>query len=311
MNRDLSEIQQRILQVFKHFAVFCSENEIQYFAAYGTLIGAVRHNGFIPWDDDIDVFMKRKDYDYFVSLRNQVKKPYKIATYLDGESPYPFVKFYTTEGTIWEYAHFPFITGPWIDVFPLDECEGTKDNSALEAFHYATWKYRKAVAYASWKEIGSNLFQGNIIGASIKMIKKVRYAPFRKRYINQIKRTERKIKSVHGSNLGDYSTALLNEVFPKRWFEKTIQLPFEDTTISAPIGYSPFLSYLYGDYMQLPPEEKRKTHSPHFVDIGRSLTREEILKEYKSQLIDRKSLPLRIIIDEIRHRAKGWKSSRV
>lgn len=311
MNHNLSEIQQIILQVFKHFATFCSENDIQYYAAYGTMIGAIRHNGFIPWDDDIDVFMKRKDYDRFVAHRNSVEKPYKIATYLDGESPYPFAKFYTTEGTIWEYAHFPFITGPWIDIFPLDECEGNKDNAALEAFHYATWKYRKAVAYASWKEIGLELFRGNITEVSIKMIKKIRYAPFRKRYINQIKKAEKSIKSVHGSSLGDYSTALVNEVFPKSWFEKSLQIPFEDTTISVPIGYHSFLLYLYGDYMQLPSEEKRKTHCPYFIDLGQSLTREEILKEYKSQLVDKQSLPLRTIIDEIRHRAKGWKSSRI
>ena len=311
MNRNLSEIQQRILQVFKHFAVFCSENKIQYYAAYGTLIGAVRHNGFIPWDDDMDVFMKRKDYDYFVSLRNQVKKPYKIATYLDGESPYPFAKFYTTEGTIWEYAHFPFITGPWIDVFPLDECEGLKDNAALEKFHYATWKYRKAVAYSSWKEIGSELFSGKITSASIKMIKKVRYAPFKIRYINQIKEAEIGLRTVHGNSLGDYSTALVNEVFPKSWFEKALEIPFEDTTISVPIGYHSFLTYLYGDYMQLPPEEKRKTHCPYFVDLGRSLNREELMKKYKSDLKAKQSLPLRTIFDEIRHRAKGWKSSRI
>lgn len=311
MNQNLSEIQQILLQVFKHFVTFCAENKIQYFAAYGTIIGAVRHNGFIPWDDDIDVFMKRKDYDRFVSLRNNVKKPYKIATYLDGKSPYPFTKFYTTEGTIWEYAHFPFITGPWIDVFPLDECEGTKDNATLEAFHYATWKYRKAVAYASWKEIGSDLFRGNIMGASVKIIKKVRYAPFRKMYINQIREAEDSLRAVHGNGLGDYSTAVTNEVFPKSWFEKALQIPFEDTAISVPVGYHLFLSFLYGDYMQLPSEEKRKNHCPYFIDLGRSLTKEEILKEYKSQLVDKQSLPLRTIIDEIRHCTKGWKITRI
>ena len=311
MSQNLSEIQQILLQVFKHFANFCSENKIQYYAAYGTIIGAVRHKGFIPWDDDIDVFMKRMDYDRFVSLRNNIKEPYKIATYLDGESPYPFAKFYTTEGTIWEYAHFPFITGPWIDVFPLDECEGTKDNAALEAFHYATWKYRKAVAYASWKEIGSELVGGNMTGALIKLIKKVRYAPFRKRYINQIKRAENSLRDVHGNGIGDYSTAVTNEVFPKSWFENALQLPFEDTFISVPVGYHSFLSYLYGDYMKLPSEEKRRAHSPFFIDLGRSLTREEILKECESQLVDKQSLPLGTIIDEMRHRAKGWKIKRV
>lgn len=311
MNQNLSEIQQILLQVFKHFTTFCKDNKIQYYAAYGTLIGAIRHKGIIPWDDDVDVFMKRADYDRFINLRHTLNGNYRIATFHDGKSPYPFAKFYTTEGTIWEYPHFPFIIGPWIDVFPLDECEGTKDNEVLEAFHYATWKYRKAVAYASWKEIGLDLLKGNIMGASVKIVKKVRYAPFKKRYINQIKRAENSLRSIHGNGLGDYSTAVTNEVFPKSWFEKALQIPFEDTTISVPIGYHSFLSFLYGEYMQLPSEEKRKNHCLFFVDLGRSLSREDILKEYHSQLVDKKSIPLRTIIEEIRHRAKGWKITRV
>ncbi|MBP5423131.1 MAG: LicD family protein [Paludibacteraceae bacterium] len=310
MNRDLSEIQQRLLQVFKHFAAFCLENEIQYYAAYGTLIGAVRHNGFIPWDDDIDVFMKRKDYDRFVSLRNKVKKPYKIATYLDGESPYPFAKFYTTEGTILEYAHFPFIIGPWIDVFPLTECDGYENNRLiLEAFHYAMWKYRKAVAYASWKEISTDVFHGNVMSATIKTVKKVRYAPFKQKYIQQIIEAEEAIGNIKGNLLGDFNTGLTNNVFPKAWFQETLDVPFEDTTVSVPCGYHQLLSYLYGDYMQLPPEEKRKSHQPLYMDLKRSLKREEILKEIRLLSTGKLSLPFHVMIDEIRHRSKGWDNS--
>lgn len=309
--QNLSEIQKKLLQVFKTFSNFCNENHIQYYAAYGTLIGAIRHQGFIPWDDDIDVFMRRTDYDRFVSLRNATPNCYEIATYHEGKSPYPFAKFYTIEGSIWEYAHFPFIIGPWVDVFPLDECNGEKkDRAALEGFHYATWKYRKAIAYASWKEIISDIYHGNVMDAGVKMVKKVRYAPFKHRYIKEIESAEHVVRNVKGDELGDYSTALTNEVFPKSWFDNALIVPFEDTNISVPCGYHQFLSYLYGDYMQLPPEEKRKSHQPLYMDLKRSLKREEILKEIKPQLIGKQSLPLHVIIDEILHRAKGWKSSR-
>ena len=123
MNNTLSEHQLFLLRVFKAFDAFCSKNSIQYFACYGTLIGAIRHGGFIPWDDDFDVVMKREDYDRFINLRNQVGEGYRIASYQDGESPYPFAKFFSTEGTVWEYPQFPFIIGPWVDVFPLDKCQ--------------------------------------------------------------------------------------------------------------------------------------------------------------------------------------------
>ena len=157
----LSEHQQILLQVYKRFNLFCKQNNITFYAAYGTLIGAIRHHGFIPWDDDIDVFMLRKDYDKFVNLRNTLNDcSFKLSVYQDGQSPYPFAKFYTTKGTIWEYSQFPFIIGPWVDVFPIDEGDedDEESNKALERFHYTMWKYRKAIAYSTWGEIASNIY---------------------------------------------------------------------------------------------------------------------------------------------------------
>ena len=71
----LSEHQQLLLKTYKEFSNFCHCNHLTFFAAYGTMIGAIRHHGFIPWDDDIDVFMLRKDYDRFIELRNAIKGP--------------------------------------------------------------------------------------------------------------------------------------------------------------------------------------------------------------------------------------------
>jgi hypothetical protein len=82
-----------------------------------------------------DVFMKRDEYERFVSLRNTLEgSSYRISVYLDGDSPYPFAKFHTTKGTIWEYPQFPYVIGPWIDVFPIDEGDedDPKANKILE-----------------------------------------------------------------------------------------------------------------------------------------------------------------------------------
>lgn len=311
MNNNLSEHQLLLLRVFKAFDAFCSEHCIQYFAWCGTLIGAIRHGGFIPWDDDIDVAMKREDYDRFIHLRNQVENGYRIASYQDGESPYPFAKFFSTDGTIWEYPQFSFITGPWIDIFPLDKCKNnSKDIKALELFHSAMWKYRKAIAYSPWSEIGRDLFRGKFKEFSIKLVKKLRYSPFKRRYIEQARIAENILRSLTGNEYGDYSVPIVNEVFPSNWLCKAMRVPFEDSTILVPEDYDEVLSYMYGDYMILPPEEKRKGHGFYYMNLKRRLSRAEILSQCRSDLAEEPRLSIPTIIDEIRHRSKGWKSVR-
>lgn len=311
MNNVLSEQQLALLRVLREFDRFCSDNQIHYYAWCGTLIGTIRHKGFIPWDDDIDVAMKREDYDRFVSLRNHIREGYRVACYHDGDSPYPFTKFYSTNGTIWEYPQFSFIIGPWIDIFPLDKCrDGVKNKDCLESFHYAMWKYRKAVAGSTWKEIGSELRYGETLPLLFKVVKKLRYTPFKMRYIKQAEAAEESLRALKGDGLGDYSVPLENEVFPERWFEKSIRLPFENYSIMVPGEFDKILSYMYGDYMKLPPEDKRKGHMPYFLDLKQNLDREEILSLYQSRLVPTSSLSLRTIIDELRHRKKVWRVSR-
>jgi len=309
MINKLSEHQEILLEVYKHFAAFCKEHNLTFFAAYGTMIGAIRHHGIIPWDDDIDVFMLRKDYDRFVELRKTVKdNKYRICIFLDGESPYPFAKFYTTEGTIWEYPQFPFITGPWIDVFPIDEgdIDDEHANKVLERFHSAVWKYRKALAYASLGEIAKDFFHLSIIEGGMKLVKKVRYAPFKKHYIHEIEQRTDEIRAVKGSTYRCYSTALTNEVFEKEWFKEAISVPFEDTEIYVPSGYHEFLSALYGNYMQLPPVTQRVNHPAYYMDLGHTKTREQILKEHKDELHAPKRMSFKVLVDELLHRRKGW-----
>ncbi|MBO5635068.1 MAG: LicD family protein [Bacteroidales bacterium] len=311
MNGDLSEHQSMLLKVLKEFDRFCSENHIQYYAWCGTLIGAIRHGGFIPWDDDIDVAMRREDYDRFIHLRDHVRAGFKIACYHDGESPYPFAKFYSTRGTIWEYPQFPFIIGPWIDIFPLDNCrDGVKNKKALEAFHSAMWKYRKSIANSTWKDIGSDLRHGEFVPSLFKIVKKIRYVPFKRRYICLAEAVEESIRSLKGDEVGDYSVPLENEVFPKSWFEKCVRVPFENYSITVPGEFDKILSYMYGDYMKLPPEHKRQRHGFYFIDLRQSLGKEEIMSKYSSLLAKESHLSLHTIIDELKHRSKVWKVSR-
>ncbi len=309
MNEHLSNMQCALLDTFKAYVEYCEKNHLTYYAGYGTLIGAVRHKGFIPWDDDIDVYMKRADYDRFMALRGTLDgERYGICDILDGDSPYPFAKFYSKTGTIWEYRHFPFVIGPWIDVYPLDE--GTRGDAvsadAYKRLYYAMWKYRKALANVPFKEIMRDISHLNFIDAAIDTVKKLRYTPFQKQYLKEVARCIDVIKGIKGDSLQGYLGGVDNEFFEKRWFDKVDKVPFEDTEIMIPHAYHEILTFWYGDYMTPPPVEDRKpTHGGFYSDLTRTRSLKELMKD--PNVLKRKTnhLSLKVIIDEIRHR-KGF-----
>ena len=122
---NLEEIQAIELDILTFFADICERHGLDYFLAYGTLIGAMRHEGFIPWDDDIDVCMPRADYEKLWEVsREEEFAPYQLVSYRDKSSLYSFFKLVDTRTLVHEtYIADQYETGLWIDVFPLDACE--------------------------------------------------------------------------------------------------------------------------------------------------------------------------------------------
>lgn len=118
----------------KSFDRLCTDNQLQYFASSGTAIGAIRHKGFIPWDDDIDVYMPRADYNRLMLLRKTLSgSGYAIKDLGDNEYIYAFAKYYDARTTIIETNEFPkCVIGVYIDIFPLDEVDGTYDEIKIK-----------------------------------------------------------------------------------------------------------------------------------------------------------------------------------
>lgn len=252
-----------LLDILKVFDEFTVNNNIRYSVAYGTLIGAVRHNGFIPWDDDIDVVVPRPDYDRIVEFACKGGRlgPYAFVGYGIDDFPMPFVKLIdtrvvvkdqTTDCSIAQYL--------WIDIFPLDGC--FSDES----------KYRR-VAKASARSIltvaiGNFDTHGNSRTRMRALLKKVLTPTVRFLDINKwaTRRLASLAKKGPSYEEAEYVANIVwgpygeRERFEKRLFSETVPLEFEGYKFPGMIGWDEYLTGIYGDYMQIPPEEERRNH---------------------------------------------------
>ena len=124
---------QHLLAMFRKFINLCDENNLQWCCAGGTLLGAVRHKGFIPWDDDIDVFMPRKDYNRLLELDKALwSDGYGVVSIHNHDKGATFAKFWDRNTTLWELDEIPFVYGTYIDVFPLDNTDLSKEQFLRE-----------------------------------------------------------------------------------------------------------------------------------------------------------------------------------
>lgn len=273
----------KLLETFAAFDSFCKTHHIQYFAAYGTLIGAVRHHGLIPWDDDIDVWMLPSDYEKFRSYRGQVEGHYDIMD--DRDENYwllSLAKFVDTDTTLWETEHFPCVTGVYIDIFKLDFCDAQKAVALRKAYDDSSYR----LTYAMMQHTG---------GQFIQLLKQCQFRqffnylkdtfyhrPHYKKYLKAYNDCLEDIQHASGEALVSFDGLYREkEVFQKDWFNDVIQMSFEDLDIMVPNGYHEILTQLYGDYMKVPPVEKQVSHHNHyFLDLTRRWTIGEI-RDYK------------------------------
>ncbi|MCI5496988.1 MAG: LicD family protein [Firmicutes bacterium] len=260
---EIKEIQKIAFEILKFVDKFCRKHNIKYSICGGTLLGAVRHKGFIPWDDDIDIMMPREEYERFLKLMdNQYKNGDKYKCLHYGKNfpdyYYRFAKVVDLSTTLQEST---FINnkelGIFIDVFPLD---GIPSNHPL--------RYAKKSHYYGRMLIHSNMSKVNKNGIPIGkyLIKKYLLYPFAKLYGRDywLKKHENYVKSFH---FNDYEYCNLyaggigiNEMFPRKFFDEIIDIDFEGYKLQTIKEYEKYLEHAYGDYMTPPPPEKQITH---------------------------------------------------
>ena len=272
MNHELTEQELTqwkgiITDVLRAFHEICEKYGLTYYAIGGTAIGAVRHQGIIPWDDDIDVGMPRPDFERFMEIcRTTDFGDYELVSDETHEAyNLPFPKFCNKHTTLIERADVPCVIGLYIDVFPLDST--SNDKAEVEALVY---RYKKLQNRHEAICTRSTFIEHIMLLAKPHEWGRFCYKTlgflFRQRMRRSLLRQMRDIclKYPYGSthHLINYGGAYaMRELFDSRVLDgKPVDMPFENIAIRMMPGYDEYLRGVYGDYMQLPPEEKRVAH---------------------------------------------------
>lgn len=246
------EIKAIQLDILKKVADFCDQYRITYFLAFGTLIGAIRHKGYIPWDDDIDIAMPRPDYDKFISLFNDRKDQIQVISIENNKHyGFSFAKVHDTRTIINETQYKQDNFGVYIDIFPID---GIKDKRQI-------YRLRKINKCLHTKK--ANFTQRKFSKKIINALGKILLLPFSTHYIlSIIDKISRQCPFGSTPKSGCICDSVVGEraIVNTEFFSDSLMWEFEGQLFKIPIGYDPWLRSIYGDYMQLPPEEKRKTH---------------------------------------------------
>lgn len=247
---ELKDIQKSIL---KDIAGFCSENNIKYFVSYGSLIGVIRHKGYIPWDDDIDISMYRPDYDRFFKLYNERESPYRAISHeIDSDYSLPFGKVHDSRTEMHETMYKRDIFGVYVDIFPIDGCD-EKGKIMERNLLWSRFLNTKKAVYDKKRTFSKNLI--------IALGKLVLFPISINRILQEISNNARKYPyetaQFVGNVVAPYGTM---EVFSKSDIEELTSDVFEGLEISIPHNYDLYLKKIYGNYMKLPPIEEQVSH---------------------------------------------------
>lgn len=240
------------IDILKKVADFCDNNDITYFLAFGTLIGAIRHKGYIPWDDDIDIAIPRPDYDKFISLFNKDNSQIQVIS-MENNMHYgfSFAKVHDTRTIINETQYIQDNFGVYIDIFPIDGIKSKKQILIL----------RKINKLLHTKK--ANFTQRKLSKKIINAFGKIVLLPFSTHFIlNVIDRISRQCPYGSTPKAGCICDSVVGEraIVDTNLFHGSKIQEFEGHLFKIPIGYDKWLRSIYGDYMQLPPEEKRISH---------------------------------------------------
>ena len=270
---EMKEIQHISIEILKQIADICEAQHLRYYLFYGTLIGAVRHHGFIPWDDDLDIMMPRQDHDMLLKYLKEHQKDYPNLRIFNPQEcpqyPYMITRISDDRYRIVMDNEKEYGMGIFIDVYPFDGLGNTKE----EALHFGNIGDR----------LSSLCFQSTRKHVDLRMTRSLNTSVFYK----IIKLPVWCVSRLIGKNFFQKKLATLayqkpydaskfvgcivwlsggvKDIFKREWFDESVLVPYEQYSFRIPKAYDQVLRHTYGDYMQLPPENERIGHHFYYV----------------------------------------------
>ena len=262
-NYDIRTLQLRLLDMLTAFHQVCQDHQLRYYITCGTLLGAVRHQGFIPWDDDLDVAMPREDYDLLLAhAREWLPEPFGIVNYMDAAdySKY-FAKMEDESTTVMERTYLPYVGGIYIDLFPLDDAHPKAWRHRWHMMKFKTL-YHRMVYYCYRDPYKHGRGPNSWIPLLVQRL-------FQRATLKRA--VEHCVREMNGRGYAQYTShddGLRR--FPKDWFGTPVPIRFEGKTVMGPAKVNDILTRLYGeDYMTPPPPEKRFQHMFHYCNFDK------------------------------------------
>ena len=268
--KTLKHLQNLELMILKDFIKICDENNLTYYMYAGSLLGSVRHNGFIPWDDDLDVIMFRDDFERFKKIfiaSNNDK--YELLCNETNEDYFHLLAKLMLKGTKFEepwVSQVDFHIGINMDIFVLDDLSdaGFKRNYQLKK----SFLYNKLLIMSKIRLDDLPLLTKIVTHAGYHVLNLFRITPsfLNRRCLNFLK----KYRDENCECVFDISATAEEypQIFKKEDFKSIKKIAFEDIEVNIPSGYDNILRSLYGEYMELPPEEDRYNHITENLDFG-------------------------------------------
>jgi len=276
----MQALHENLLEVMDVFHEFCKEQGLTYYMLGGTMLGAYRHQGFIPWDDDIDLGMLREDYNRFIKIaEKEIKSPYFLQTTLTDEDyykDYARIRNSNTTAICEHNEYHKCNNGIYIDIFPLDNFYDTPFGHLYYKLSRSLGRLMRVKLHYQMRE-NPNL-KSRTAYFIAKGINEKRAYRVREKLQTWHSRKRAKYAGITDTYLDKYDASKL--AFPREIFDEYKYVPFENIEIPIPKDYDSFLKIFFGDYMSFPPVEERGIHHNIIFDPNTPY-KEYIMENYE------------------------------